>query len=391
MNGKNNLLFVCYGLGIGGVEKCLINLLNSMDTDKYIIDLLPLNPIYDLAESIKSDHNLLNPFEYVINTTDTMGEIKANGGVINHPQMFLRYCVFRLKNKFGENPWKLFRPINKHYDIAIAYSHDNWTMNYVLHKVNARRKVLWYHNGAYNNTGKRLTQDRIAFKKFDYVVAVSEDCKRILSNALQLDTDKLIVLKNICDIEAIREQAMCYSPDYFANDRTNIVTVGRLTKEKGADLAIEACRKLKDTGHHVLWHWVGDGNQRDIIEQRIDELQLSDAFVVEGNKTNPYPYIKKADIYVQPSYYEAYSTTITEAKVLGRAIVTTDVGGMREQIEHGKNGWIVDISADALAETISNLIDYPNLIHACERALEKEDWSHYNNLKSYYKTVFHVE
>ena len=119
------ILFVCYGLGIGGIEKCLVNLLNELDSNKYEIDVLPMNPEFELKNQIKKDINILNTFEYAINTTDTFSEYLKEKNLFLKLLKISKYIIFRLINKFGQKPWKLFKGTNKDYDIAIAYSQND--------------------------------------------------------------------------------------------------------------------------------------------------------------------------------------------------------------------------------------------------------------------------
>lgn len=93
------------------------------------------------------------------------------------------------------------------------------------------------------------------------------------------------------------------------------------------------------------------------FKKKVEEYKLQDHFVFEGNQENPYPYIKCADVYVQPSYYEAYSTTVTEAKVLHKPIVVTDVGGMREQLFDIESEKIVSISIEQIENAILFLLN----------------------------------
>ena len=349
------VLFVCYGLGLGGIEKCLVNLINSMPKDKYNIDLLLMNQEMDLKSDIKRSITFLDSFKYVMNTTDVIPEMNKRGGIIRNLGRFLNYCAFRVANKMGMDSWKLFRKLPESYDIAIAYSQNDFSPYYVIDKVSAKRKLMWYHNGAYEGTGKKKQRDAKYYRQFDYVVAVSSECKAVLEKEFAFLDNQLIVLRNMCDVNAIIKKSQEFAPDTYENNSVQIVTVGRMTQEKGANLVVDACEYLKSRGIKFCWHWVGDGNCKEQIVKEIEVRDLQKYLVLEGNQINPYPFIKHADIYVQPSYYEAYSTTVTEAKILQKPIVTTDVGGMRDQIQDGMNGIILDINAIEIGKAVEKL------------------------------------
>ena len=382
------ILFCVYGLGIGGIEKCLVNLINTLPVDQYQVDLLLMNPEEALKPEIKREVRYLDALRYVANTTDTMDMIRRNGGIIKHPGVVARYCAFRIAVKLRRSAWKVFHSLPEVYDIAVAYSQNDYSPYYVIDKVRAKRKILWYHNGAYEGSPRKYLRDKKYYPAFDYVVAVSSDCKKMLQERFELPDNQLIVLRNICDTAAVKEYARAFTPANFESDAVHIVTVGRMTAEKGADLAVEACRILCAEGRKIRWHWIGDGNRSNDVRKKVEQLGLIDNFILEGNQTNPYPFVYSADIYAQTSYYEAYSTTVTEAKVLCRPIVTTDVGGMRDQLTDGVNAFIVPVDAEALAAAIRTLMDHVNLRWDFSEKLRIEYVDTTDALNAYEATVF---
>lgn len=381
------VLFVCYGLGIGGIEKCLVNLLNALP-ENYDIDVLLMNPQYAFKNQITRRVRFLETFDYVMNIEDTMNEVSQRKGFVSKLSMTTSYCLFRLRIKLRRNAWVGFKPLPEKYDVAIAYSHHDFSPYYVIDKVKADKKVMWYHNGAYEQTGHCYERDKKYYKMFDHVVAVSTDCAKVLSARFNFKEGQLIVLKNLCDSVSIRMKAEQSTPKSFEKEGVHIVTVGRMTQEKGADLALEACKILCDEGRNIYWHWVGDGNQAGIIQDRIAVYGMEERFLLEGNQDNPYPFIRCGDVYVQPSYYEAYSTTVTEAKVLCKPIITTDVGGMRDQLTDGENGLIVPIKADAIAKAVEQLLTDGELRGGFAKRLQCEDFSPEKALEVYVKIVF---
>lgn len=388
MNERKKLLFVVYGLGIGGIEKCLVNLLNVLPEEKFDIDVLLMNPERNSIPQIRRKVSYLDSYQYVMSIEGTPGEMRERGGALKNLPKVLAYCDFRLRIKARENAWPVFRSLPGWYDIAVAYSQNDYSPYYVIDKVQAKRKVLWYHNGAYEGTGRAYERDRIYYPKFDYIVAVSEDCRRVLESKFHFADRQLITLRNICDAEAIRKQALAFVPDSFSAAAYHIVTVGRMTGEKGADLALECCERLREHGRKVAWHWVGDGNMKQALQSRIAEKDLREVLILEGNQVNPYPFMKQADLYVQPSYYEAYSTTVTEAKILQKPMVVTDVGGMREQLEDSVNGLIVPIDAAKITDAIIGLMDSPELAEQFKAKLAEERFDPERYLEEYYQTVF---
>ena len=115
---------------------------------------------------------------------------------------------------------------------------------------------------------------------------------------------------------------------------------------------------------------------RHKLEGLIHEYQVEDNVIILGVQTNPYNYMKKCNIYVQPSYTEGYSTTICEAAILGKAIIgTKPSGGIQDQIAHGKDGLIVDATVTGLTEGVLELIRNDKLRHDFEIEIQKKDFS----------------
>ena len=388
MNTQKKILFVCYGLGIGGIEKCLVNLLNVLPENRYSVDILLMNPEYAMKPQIKRNVRYLDTFSYVLNIEDTLGEIRKRKGVLCNLKLFAKYTLFRLRIKIGLPAWAVFKPLPDRYDIAVAYSQNGFAPYYVIDKVEADRKVLWYHNGAYERVGKEYERDKDYYNKFDYIVAVSSDCAKVLQRKFNFDDSKLLILHNICDFRYVRERALDFVPATYTRAQFHIATVGRLTSEKGADIALQTCYRLCREGVDVCWHWIGDGNQAPAIREKIQQYGLQERFLLEGNQTNPYPFMFRADIYVQPSYYEAYSTTVTEAKVLCKAIITTDVGGMRDQLLNGKTGLIVPIDVNAITNAIRTLLKDEKLRESFSIRLRDESYDSADMLSAYEDTVF---
>lgn len=358
------LLFVCYGLGIGGIEKCLVNLVNALPENQFDIDILLMNPEYDLKDQIRRKVSFIDRFDYVMNTTDTMDEIAEHGGILKNVGKFFRYCLFRLSVKFGKEPWKLFKDIGKKYDVAVAYSHHDYSKYFVIEKVVAKKKFLFYHDGIYKLDDSQKIRDHYYFPKFDNIIAVSK-CTRDMLVSIYPEIDKkTIVVYNIINDSEIISKAREFTPK--KENRFTIVTVGRLVDQKQPEVAVQIARRLKDSSYQFVWKWVGDGPRCQKIKDLIEQNDLMDIFVLLGNQVNPYPYINCADLYVQPSRDEAYCTTTNEARILHKVIVTTDCSGMDEQVVNGVTGIITKNKIEEMYSAIERLICSPELLKEFE-------------------------
>lgn len=348
------ILFVIYGLGIGGIEKCLVNLVNQLNKDKYSITIAVMNPEYEFLDQIDATVKII-PFEgHFLNTTDTIRYLKkAIKGYRLIPKL-LHYFLYRLAVRLHFFPWKLQKWIDEEYDFAIAYTHVGFVPNYVIDRTRAKTKVLWYHTLYIDKKNYPY------YKKFDKVVAVSEYCKNNFVNSFPLIKDRVNVLYNYYNFLEIKTKAHENIID-MNEDVEKVVTVGRLSPEKGFELAIRAAAILKEKSKgKIHWYWIGDGPECFKVQasKLINDLCVESNFHLLGSRINPYPYIYNCDIYVQPSEREAFSTTIIEAKSLNKPIVVTDIGSVYEQLENGINAFIVSHSPESLAEKI--LLLYEN-------------------------------
>ena len=342
---KIKILFASYGLGVGGIEKCLINLVNSLDLSQYEITVAVLNPEYACRDELKAGVFVI-PFEgNFVNTTDTLTAAKTLSG-LQKVSYLLRYAAFRVAVKLDLDSWNLQKNLPGCYDIAIAYSHTGNVPQYVISKVKAKKKILWYHTlwGQERNIQ--------CYKQFDRIVTVSDHCKSNFEKMYPQLSDRIVVLRNLYDYSSIQERSLDQER-LFATDRLNIATVGRLSEEKGYELAVKTCEQLKNrSAIPFSWYWIGDGPANKHAREMIAHLHLEDCFFLLGNKSNPYPYMKQSDIYVQPSFSEAYCTTVIEAKTLKKAIVTSNVESFREQIRHMIDGVISENDPIRMADSI---------------------------------------
>jgi glycosyltransferase involved in cell wall biosynthesis len=173
---------------------------------------------------------------------------------------------------------------------------------------------------------------------------------------------KIKVVHNIVSAKTVQQLAVENINDtqFQSNDFT-IVTVARLSQEKGIDIAIEACKILVQNNSNIKWYVIGEGNERGQLEQFIQQNQLQNHFFLLGLRSNPYSYVKQATVYVQPSRYEGKSIAIDEAKILAKPIVVTNFTTAKDQIHHAINGIISGNDATQLAKDILLVLNNKNL------------------------------
>ena len=376
---KKQILIVMNHLHCGGAEKALISLLHSFDYDRYDVDLLLFKREGLFLPQVPDQVNLLEPPpHYVFFDMPIAASLKAclRSGLYRIAAARLGAgLLFKTDSRVARREQKLWSylqtalpPLRKSYDAAIGFL-EKTPVYYCIDKVQATRKLGFIHND-YIQLGMEPSYDRKRFAKLHHLVTVSEGCGDVLREAFPAYAEKVKVIHNIVSpslIAGLAEEPV--PPLRRKTDAALIVTVGRLHRQKGLDMAIDACKELKDRGVSVEWHVIGEGEERSALEKRIAERGLQDCFFLDGVRDNPYPYMRQADLYVQPSRYEGKSIAIDEAKIMGLPIITTRYSTAADQIAHMEDGLIVDMNAAALGEGIARMLQDKDLASAFSERL----------------------
>lgn len=261
------------------------------------------------------------------------------------------------------------------FDCAISYHGQSpERLLNLLYRINSKKRVVWIH-GEMSFSEEKCHRLRKYYQKIDHFFFVSNPTKESFAKVIPFDKTKSTVYYNPIDKQDILAKANSECELQFSDEYINLLTVGRVSSEKGQDMIPAITKNLIDLGHKVCWYVVGDGDMRSKVEQRIRECQVEENVVLLGVKTNPYCYMKNCDIYVQPSYTEGYSTTICEAAMLGKAIVgTKPSGGIRDQITEGVDGLIVDATVDGLTKGILQLLQNKELKVEFEKKIQEKNF-----------------
>nr|WP_231784136.1 glycosyltransferase [Lentibacillus sp. JNUCC-1] len=269
-------------------------------------------------------------------------------------------------------------PVNyTEYDLAVAYAGPMDLISYyIVHKVKAQKKVQWIHFDI-DHIGFDSYFAQKLYGQFQQIFTVSEEGRHKLLQRVPALEERTDVFPNLLSPTLIMAQAAEGEgfQDHFTGMR--LLTVGRLSHEKGQDLAIEALSFLVRNGFDVRWYFVGTGSEADKYKQLAAEKGVSDYAVFLGEQLNPYPYMKECDVYVQPSRHEGYCITLAEAKLFHKPIVTTDFTGAREQTKAQQTGIIVEVDAWQIYQAVRNLLNTAALRHNLSDNLtgEQQSWS----------------
>lgn len=392
-----NLLIASYDMEVGGVERSLISMLNNFDYGKYKVDLMLYRHQGDFLDLVSNNVNLLNEIPQYTTFRKSIGEtLKDKQFSIGISRLLAKIFVYLTgKIKKRTEPgyyqmqlmWKYALPflpkVDKEYDVAISYL---WPHYFVAEKVKAKKKIAWIHTD-FSTVETDIKLDLKMWNKFNYIVTVSEACKTSFLNKYGELENKVIVIENITSPEFIKEMANEKVDNPIMKDnRFTIVTVARLSHAKGIDNAVKALKILKEKGYNeIAWYIVGYGGDETMIKQLIKEYKLENSFILLGKKTNPYPYMKEADIYVQPSRYEGKAVTVGEAQILSKPVIITNYTTAKSQVKDGFDGYITDLSIEGIVSGIEKLYNNPALRQELIRNCSNTNYSNSFELNKLYK------
>lgn len=360
MQNKKNLLIVTHHLTIGGVQKSLINALNAINYDNYQVtlylrrnrtDILPfVNKNVSVLINEDQTHYYRKPYALLL---EIMIHLCRFLRMKPEEQMYLKRQNEYIIAAQMEHERKTYFS-DKEYDIAISYV-QGYEALFVSKYINADRKIMFYHG----STDELHELHEACFEKYDAIVGVNAAVRDVLRDLYPAHRDRITYLTNFVDADEVIKKSLAFPVKVPSG--TVLCTCGRFAAVKGFDLALEAAAILHNSGCCFKWFFVGDGPEREKLEDMISHYQLQDCIEITGMQDNPYPWINACDIYIQPSREEAHSLTIVEAQILCKPVVTTSTVGGKQLVRNGITGYICDIDSNALAEAIMNLMNSVDL------------------------------
>ena len=394
---KKKNLFVIDSLHCAGAEKSLTTLLSLLDYSKYDVDLQLFGYGGALEELVPKEVNILKPMEYIkFSSLSTKNAVIKSLKNMNFKMLSsrLRFSLAIRKNNYSNAQkarvyWQKVSNVieknNKEYDIAISYAQGVPTF-YVAEKVCAKKKLAWVNVSYKLEDEDRVFQEQF-YDKYNKIVAVSDSAKNIFLETFPKYTDKLEIIYDINDADFIKkmsEKGQSYNDNYTG---LRILTIGRLDNLKGYDIALESCKILKEKGVKFKWYSIGIGPLKEEIEKYIKDNNLENHFKLLGVKSNPYPFIKDCDIYVQTSKSEGFGIAIAEARMLNKPVVTTRFDAVYNQMKDRKNGLVVDMNSQGIVNGILELINNKKLTNEIISYLKTEKKGNIEELDKFYELI----
>ena len=417
---KKRIFISMHYMEIGGAEMALVGLLQALDYTKYDVVLFLHAHRGEMMQFIPKEVNLLPEIKEYAHIECPMKQAMLDGcwGVL-YGRLEAKWLTRRYKQKKGvtESAAGLqyvadcvspFLPsLHKYgeYDLAISFLNPH---NYVVDKVKAKKKICWIHTD-YTRIDVNMEMELSIWDAYDHIVSISLDVTRTFLQVFPSLKNKILEMENILSPVFVRSRAEEFEVNFNANDNfpltahrsplnhklkyVNLLSVGRFCEAKNYDNVPDICKRLISalrllpSALSIRWFIIGYGGDEQLIRDKIAEAGMEDHVIILGKQTNPYPYIKACDIYVQPSRYEGKSVTVREAQMLCKPVVVTKYPTASSQIKDGVDGKIVPMDNEGCAQGIEDFIMDTELQEQIKEYLQTHDYGNMAEVEKLYKLI----
>ena len=331
---KKKLLFTAYSLGLGGIEKALINLLNNLDYDKYDVTLILEKKDGMFLDMLPEQVKVL---EYKISDN--------------------KIVLFRkIKNRLKLIFWKL--KLHKSYDFSCCFA--TYSIPGSLLALSAsNNSTLWVHNNYHivypDDSELKKFMDGVKAFKYKRVVFVSNENMKDVVSHYKVIKGKAVVCNNFIDGESILKKSLEFC-DFKKGKEKIFINVGRHDEyQKRLTRIIDATRKLIDEGYNFKILFIGDGPDSFMYEELVKSERLDDVIIFMGSQKNPYPYYKIADAVLLSSEFEGYPVVFLESMIMNKPILSTKVSDY-ENLD-GVYGVFCEKSIDAVYKMMKEYLN----------------------------------
>lgn len=367
------LLIVNNNMKIGGVQKSLYNLLWNIH-EEYEISLYLFQKEGEYLSSLPSDVRVLEDHSLFSLLGCSQGECRGL-------RRWTRGLLVLLTRTFGRHRvMKLLllskKTIKEEYDCAISFLHNGLpkqfyggVQDFVLDRVKAGKKIAFLHCD-YATCGAHERHNDRLMERFHAVAACSAGCRAAFVSALPHLAERCTVVHNFHrydEIVALSAQ----NPKTYESGFLHLLMVCRMAYEKGVERAISAVKQAKDAGFLLKLHLVGDGAMTQKWKQLCKQEKLEDTVCFHGEQSNPYAYMKNADLFLISSLHEAAPMVIEEAAALALPVLSVRTTSAEEMVAQKGRGWVCDNTDEALTAELLHLLAMPQLLTECRASLQK--------------------
>ena len=380
---KPRIFIAMHYMEIGGAETALVGLLNALDPARVDVDLFLYDHRGEMMQFIPEWVNLLPQIpKYSVLERPIVELVKRGFWGIAAARLWAKWLSQKaykrsgstLENNGGLDKMSkcttpLLPKINQSvtYDLAISFLTPH---RIVAEKVKAKKKIAWIHTD-YTRVWVDAEDELKVWQKYDYVASISSDVTNTFLQVFPSLAPKIVEIENTLSPTFVRKRAELQNVDKEIRHEGTItlLSVGRFSDAKNYDNVPDICKRLiNETKLNIKWYIIGYGGDEALIRQKIKEAGMEEHVILLGKRSNPYPYIKACDIYVQPSRYEGKSVTVREAQMLCKPVVVTNYPTAPSQIRSGIDGVIVPMDNEGCANGLAEVI--------CDKPLQERIIAH---------------
>ena len=359
---KRKVLFLIESLAGGGAEKVLTTLVQHIDKERFDVTVCAISGGGKYEDAIKRQ----------VSYKAILAEPK-NGNVW---ERWLYVLKHHLVYKWLPLSWvyRVFVPQNSDVEVAFVEGFTTKLLSYSTNLV--AKRYAWVHIDLHQNHWTKSVYDNLkeetdVYNQYTELFGVSNTVVSAFRKELPNVTVPVETVYNPIDVHDILSRAN-EIVDLKCGKSLLMVTVGRLEPQKSYMRLLRIAKKLIEDGMDVELWILGDGTERNLLEQYVSENKMQERVCLLGFHTNPYKYLRQGDLFVCSSLSEGYSTAVTEALILGLPIITTDCSGMAELLQNGECGVITENDEAALYEGLKRLLADKSLLeHYRHKAIER--------------------
>ncbi len=399
---KPRIFIAMHYMEIGGAETALIGLLNALDPARVDVDLFLYDHRGEMMQFIPKWVNLLPQIpKYSVLERHIIELVKRGFWGIAAARLWAK-CLSqkvykrsgsKLENNGGLDKMSkcttpLLPKINQSmtYDLAISFLTPH---RIVAEKVMAKKKIAWIHTD-YTRVWVDAEEELKVWQKYDYVASISGDVTNTFLQVFPTLAPKIVQIENILSPTFVRKRAELKDVDKEIRHEGafTLLSVGRFSDAKNYDNVPDICKRLiNKTKLNIRWYIIGYGGDEALIRQKIKEAGMEEHVILLGKRSNPYPYIKACDIYVQPSRYEGKSVTVREAQMLCKPVVVTNYPTAPSQIRSGIDGVIVPMDNEGCAHGLAEVICDKSLQERIIAHLKTHDYGNESEVEKIYELI----
>lgn len=399
---KARIFIAMHYMEIGGAETALIGLLNALDPNRVDVDLFLYDHRGEMMQFIPEWVNLLPQIpKYSVLERPIVELVKRGFWGIAAARMLAKRISkvaykrsgSKLENNGGLDKMSkcttpLLPKINPSmtYDLAISFLTPH---RIVAEKVKAKKKIAWIHTD-YTRVWVDAEAELKVWQKYNYVASISGDVTNTFLQVFPSLAPKIVEIENILSPSFVRKRAELQDVDKEIRHEgaITLLSVGRFSDAKNYDNVPDICKRLiNNTKLNIKWYIIGYGSDEALIRKKIKEAGMEEHVILLGKRSNPYPYIKACDIYVQPSRYEGKSVTVREAQMLCKPVVVTNYPTAPSQICSGIDGVIVPMDNEGCAHGLAEVICDKHLQERIIAYLKTHDYGNESEVEKIYTLI----